>query len=128
MGRGILVCFGARTLAYFTPRVRDHSVWRVRAALPATFRCVAPPPAQELIISLFGSPGGAVPVLEVDGKLYTQSLALLRYAGKRSGLYPDDLIDAMRCDEVMDIASEVPPPAAHCILHRRGTLPRHGGS
>eukprot|EP00283_Hemiselmis_rufescens_P008670 CAMPEP_0173420562 /NCGR_PEP_ID=MMETSP1357-20121228/1990_1 /TAXON_ID=77926 /ORGANISM="Hemiselmis rufescens, Strain PCC563" /LENGTH=255 /DNA_ID=CAMNT_0014383361 /DNA_START=51 /DNA_END=816 /DNA_ORIENTATION=+ len=52
-------------------------------------------------------PGGAVPVLEVDGKTFTQSAALLRYAGRRSGLYPEDLVEAMRCDEVLDIVSEV---------------------
>lgn len=43
---------------------------------------------------------GALPVLNVDGEMYAQSDAILRYAGKRSGLYPEDLQGAMRVDEV----------------------------
>lgn len=53
-------------------------------------------------------PLGALPVLAVDGVVYAQSSAILRYAGKRGGLYPrDDDLAAMRVDEVMDTLDEV---------------------
>ncbi len=40
-----------------------------------------------------------VPVLEIDGKAVTQSNALGRYIGKMAGLYPDDNLQALYCDE-----------------------------
>jgi len=36
-------------------------------------------------------PNGQVPTLEVDGALHGQSTALLRWAGRRAGLYTDEL-------------------------------------
>ncbi len=44
---------------------------------------------------------GQVPVLEVDGLQVTQSDAITRYAGKLAGLYPQDALQALLCDEVM---------------------------
>lgn len=38
-------------------------------------------------------PFGQVPVLEVDGKVLTQSAAILRYIGKKFGLEADDEFD-----------------------------------
>ncbi len=35
---------------------------------------------------------GQVPVIEVDGKQFAESLPLLTWAGKQSGLYPQDAI------------------------------------
>ena len=43
----------------------------------------------------------AVPVLEIDGAQVTQSNALSRYIGKMAGLYPDDALQALYCDEVL---------------------------
>jgi len=43
----------------------------------------------------------AVPVLEVDGAQITQSNALSRYIGKMAGLYPEDDLQALYCDEVL---------------------------
>lgn len=47
-------------------------------------------------------PFGALPVLFVDGEGIAQSNAINRYLGKLAGLYPDNALDALRCDEVMD--------------------------
>lgn len=47
------------------------------------------------------APLGQVPVLEVDGVQVTQSDAILRYAGKRGGLYPTDDYQALLCDEIL---------------------------
>jgi len=33
---------------------------------------------------------------QMDGGEYTQSTALLRYAGKLGGLYPDDALEALK--------------------------------
>jgi glutathione S-transferase len=42
-----------------------------------------------------------VPVLEIDGQQVTQSNALTRFVGKMAGLYPDDALQALYCDEAM---------------------------
>lgn len=39
-------------------------------------------------------PLGQLPVVSIDGVDYTQSMALLRWAGKKSGLYPTDEVRA----------------------------------
>lgn len=53
------------------------------------------------------TPFHAVPVLEVDGEPITQSNAINRYVGRLTGLYPDDPLEALRCDEVMDAVEDV---------------------
>jgi glutathione S-transferase len=42
-----------------------------------------------------------VPVLEIDGQQVTQSTAICRYVGKQCGLYPDDDLQALYCDEAL---------------------------
>jgi glutathione S-transferase len=44
--------------------------------------------------------------LQVDGVQVTQCDAILRYAGKLAGLYPDDAFQALLCDEVMYVVEE----------------------
>ena len=41
------------------------------------------------------------PVLHIDGVEVTQSNAMLRYVGKMAGLYPEDDLQALYCDEAM---------------------------
>lgn len=53
------------------------------------------------------APFHALPVLEVDGELITQSNAINRYVGRLAGLYPDDPVAALRCDEVMDAVEDI---------------------
>ena len=48
-----------------------------------------------------------VPVMEVDGEIITQSDALARYAGKLSGLYPEDALEALHCDEAMATIDDI---------------------
>jgi glutathione S-transferase len=43
----------------------------------------------------------ALPILEIDGVAVTQSNAMCRYVGKQAGLYPEDDLQALYCDEVM---------------------------
>lgn len=49
----------------------------------------------------------AVPVLEIDGTVVTQSNAMNRYIGKMAGLYPTDDLQALYCDEVMDALEDL---------------------
>jgi len=58
----------------------------------------------------------AVPVLEIDGKQLTQSNALGRYIGKLAGLYPDDDLQALYCDEVTGALEDM----THCIVRTFG--------
>lgn len=49
----------------------------------------------------------AVPVLEIDGTVVTQSNAMNRYIGKMAGMYPTDDLQALYCDEVMDALEDL---------------------
>ena len=53
------------------------------------------------------TPLNAVPTLEIDGTVYTQSNAMNRYFGKQAGLYPEDPWQAFKCDEVMEALEDV---------------------
>lgn len=55
-----------------------------------------------------GLPFQCVPVLEVNGEVVSQSLAILRYVGSLSGLYPTaSPVDATRVDEVFALIDEL---------------------
>jgi len=47
------------------------------------------------------------PVLEIDGVVVTQSNSILRYVGKIAGLYPEDDLQALYCDEAMDAVEDL---------------------
>ena len=51
-------------------------------------------------------PYNAVPVIEIDGQVYAQSNAILRFAGKKAGLYPECPVQALLVDEAMDTVEE----------------------
>ena len=73
--------------------------FRSATRLPARFA----PGAREL-------PFGSLPVLDVGGAAPTriaQSNAILRYAGKLTGLYPNDPMDALRVDELIEFAEDI---------------------
>jgi len=56
------------------------------------------------------NPFGAFPILEVDGKVLSQTQACATYIGKLGGkLYPsnDDIMAQAKCDEVMNGCTEV---------------------
>jgi len=52
----------------------------------------------------------SVPVLEIDGKVVTQTNGMCRYVGKLAGLYPEDDLQALYCDEALGAIEE--------LLHR----------
>ncbi len=57
-----------------------------------------------------------VPVLELDGVAVTQSNALSRYVGKMAGLYPDDDLQALYCDEALGAIEDL----SHFIVRTFG--------
>lgn len=48
-----------------------------------------------------------LPVLEMDGVVITQSNGISRYIGKHAGLYPEDNVQAMYCDEALGACEDV---------------------
>ncbi len=58
----------------------------------------------------------SVPVLEIDGAEVTQSNALSRFVGKMAGLYPDDDLQALYCDEVLGALEDL----SHYIVQTFG--------
>ena len=67
-------------------------------------------------------PFGQVPVLEIDGVAFAQSAALLRWAGKRAGLYPDGLRQ-LRCDMAEECLNDL--RRAFVPLWYGNSLPRN---
>jgi glutathione S-transferase len=61
------------------------------------------------------TPFFALPTLEVDGHVVSQSNTINRYVGKLSGLYPRDDWQAVLCDEVMDAAEDISTRIGHTI-------------
>lgn len=57
-------------------------------------------------------PLGQLPVLEVDGVTYPQSMAIARYAARIGGLYPTDPLEALLVDTVLESVLEVNAAAA----------------
>lgn len=49
----------------------------------------------------------AMPTLEVDGQVFSQSNSINRYVGKLAGLYPRDDLQAFLCDEVMEAVEDI---------------------
>ncbi|KAH7478975.1 hypothetical protein KRP22_010973 [Phytophthora ramorum] len=53
-------------------------------------------------------PFNQMPVLDVDGEVISQSVAILRYAGTLAGLYPSlDTLAAYRVDEILALIDEM---------------------
>ncbi len=53
-------------------------------------------------------PYGQLPILEVDGRVFAQSVGIAKFCGKLSGLYPkDDDLAALQVDEFLDAAAQI---------------------
>jgi glutathione S-transferase len=53
-------------------------------------------------------PLGALPVLTLpDGRVVTQSVAIARYAAKLAKLYPEDPLEALFVDEILDTLGDI---------------------
>ena len=52
--------------------------------------------------SELGLPWGQIPVLEIDGVKYGQSLACARYLARKYGLTGKNELEELKCDEIID--------------------------
>ncbi|CAG7718055.1 unnamed protein product [Allacma fusca] len=57
-----------------------------------------------------------MPLLSIDGEVFTQSSAILRYLGNKFGLTGDDEIQRLRLDQVLDITADIRPSMRACYL------------
>lgn len=53
------------------------------------------------------TPLGSVPVLRINDVDHVQSLSLIRYAGRLAGMYPQDPLEGLVVDEVMESVNEL---------------------
>ena len=86
-GRGepIRIALHAAAMDFDDHRVSFDEFAKIRATLP--FTCL--------------------PVLTMDGVEVTQSNAMLRYVGKKGGLYPQDDLQALYCDETLGAVEDL---------------------
>ena len=57
----------------------------------------------------------AIPTLEIDNLVVSQSNSINRYVGKLSGLYPSDPLQALLCDEAMEAVEDISTRIAQTI-------------
>ena len=50
---------------------------------------------------------GQLPVIEIDGKYFSQSAAVLRMLGKQHGYHTDDAFDGWRIDSILDSVNDL---------------------
>jgi len=95
-GRGepIRIAFHAAGVAFEDQRISFDEFMKTRDSM--RFRCA--------------------PVLQVDGVEVTQSNSMLRYVGKMAGLYPEDALQALYCDEAMGAVEDL----LHQVVHTFG--------
>lgn len=55
---------------------------------------------------------GVLPELDIDGTTVSQSNAISRYVGKMAGLYPEDALQALYCDEALGAVED----ALHALV------------
>uniref|UniRef100_K3WK14 Glutathione S-transferase n=1 Tax=Globisporangium ultimum (strain ATCC 200006 / CBS 805.95 / DAOM BR144) TaxID=431595 RepID=K3WK14_GLOUD len=64
-------------------------------------------------------PFGQLPLLEVDGTMYSQSMAIARYAARVGGLYPENPVDALRVDMISETLSEILTAYIGAFFHEK---------
>mmetsp|Transcript_5666 Transcript_5666/g.7547 ORF Transcript_5666/g.7547 Transcript_5666/m.7547 type:complete len:149 (+) Transcript_5666:55-501(+) len=55
-------------------------------------------------------PFGQVPILKDAGKTYAQSMPILKYIGKKAGLYPKDESEQMECEIIIHTMEDLMTP------------------
>eukprot|EP00542_Grammatophora_oceanica_P020373 CAMPEP_0194038430 /NCGR_PEP_ID=MMETSP0009_2-20130614/10662_1 /TAXON_ID=210454 /ORGANISM="Grammatophora oceanica, Strain CCMP 410" /LENGTH=234 /DNA_ID=CAMNT_0038680919 /DNA_START=24 /DNA_END=728 /DNA_ORIENTATION=+ len=101
------------TLTYFGMGGRAEPI-RLAAVIgrfPFTNKAVAYKDFGEMVAGL---PLGQLPILEIEEggtkTVIPQSDAILRYFGKQTGLYPDDPVEAMQVDSLLDTIKDLEMP------------------
>lgn len=60
-----------------------------------------------IIIIISAAPFGRAPILEIDGKVITQSKAICRYLAKDIGLTGNDSWENLQIDSMVDTADDI---------------------
>jgi glutathione S-transferase len=87
--------------------------------IPFTDERVAFPKFAEIKPTL---PLGQLPVLEVDGKIFSQSIAIARYAAKLTGVYPTEPVEALRVDMIVDSLCELMYALIAILFHEKDEI------
>jgi len=84
------------------------------------------------------TPYGHLPLLNVSGVIYTQSIAIQNYVAKVTGFYPQSALDQLMCDQIcmsrddLLVASigiqSASDPAAANVTFAQKTLPQYLGN
>lgn len=64
-------------------------------------------------------PLGQIPVLEVDDTVFSQSIAIARYAAKLADLYPTEPVEALRVDMIVDSIAELIEPTIAVLFREK---------
>lgn len=68
-------------------------------------------------------PLGQLPVLKIGDELFTESVALSRWAARKSTLMPTDELDALRVEEIVAVVDELwSKVSAHVLNHLHCTV------
>ncbi|KAJ0174441.1 hypothetical protein K1T71_009549 [Dendrolimus kikuchii] len=65
---------------------------------------------------------GQLPVLEIDGKQYAQSLAIARYLGRKYGLAGDNNEEALEIDQNVDFLNDIRIKAAAVFYEQNAEI------
>lgn len=107
-------------LHYFRLRGRGELIRLVCAAGRVPLEEVVEPMGREFLARKPLFPFGQLPMMEIDGKTYAQSMALARYAARQAGLYPRESdIDALTVDMVMDACADIHGPVIRATFLER---------
>jgi len=61
---------------------------------------------------------GVLPVLEIDGKQFSQGIAIQTYLARVNGLYSDDPIEALQIDEISQLREDLIVPESKHFLEQ----------
>ncbi|XP_047521479.1 glutathione S-transferase 2-like [Pieris napi] len=64
------------------------------------------------------TPFGQMPVLEINGKKYSQTLAMSRYLGRKYGIAGDNLEESFEIDQNMDFFTDIRLKASTVMLEQ----------
>lgn len=102
-------------LVYFNLRGRGEPIRWVLAAADLPFEDVRYSRETEWPFKKPETPYGKVPVLYVDDRPLSQSVAICRYLGRTHGMAVDDPWEAAKGDEVVDAVHDLLPHAAQMV-------------
>lgn len=104
-------------LYYFDQRGRAEIVRLVCAYGRVPLDEVEEPRGREFLVRKPAFPFGKLPMMEIQGKMYAQSMALARYAAKQVGLYPtDNDLDALKVDMILDACADIHVPVLRATV------------